>query len=154
MVAPPSPKRTARRRAGGFALVDVIVGAILLGVALAVVIGLSGSAISAQARGRDLQIAAMLADEQLNLVLARGPDNYSGRFAESGPCEAPFENYRYELKFTGGSLTDPYRVAATISWVSGVTPQSLTIETLVAARTGDEPDPIRMPETPVDRLLQ
>lgn len=142
-----------RRRtpARSFALVDVIVATILLGVALAVIIGLSGQSVSAQARGHDLQVAAMLADEQLNLVLARGPDNYSRQFSTSGPCDEPFQAYAFALEFTGGSATDPYKVAATISWSSGLVHQSLTIETLIASRIGDDPDPSRTPQTPVDR---
>lgn len=143
-----APSRAARP---AFALVDVIAGSILLGVALAVTIGAAGNALSAQSRGRDLALAAMLADEQLSLVLARGPENYAGRFGLAGPCDEPFQQFSYTLTFSGGSLYDPYRVAATISWSAGGRPQSLTIETLVAARTGDEPDPVRAPEAPIDR---
>jgi Tfp pilus assembly protein PilV len=136
----------------GFALVDAIVAAVLLGAALAVTIGLSGQAISSQARGRDLRIAAMLADEQLNLVLARGPDDYASRFPVEGPCDPPLERFRYRLDFVSGSSADAYLVRATISWYSGLTPDSLTVETLIAPRRGDDPDPDRRPEAPPERL--
>lgn len=143
---------SCRPRPRAFALVDAIVAAVLLGVSLAVIIGLSGQSVSAQARGRDLRTAAMLADEQLNLVLARGPDDYARRFPTEGPCDPPFDRFRYRLDFLSGSASDAYLVRATISWYTGVTPESLVIETLIAPRRGDDPDPDRAPDSPPERL--
>ncbi len=70
----------------GVALLDAIIAAVVLGIALATIIGLTGQALSSQAMGEQIQTAAMLADEQLNLVLARGPDNYAKSWPVSGPC--------------------------------------------------------------------
>ena len=141
-----------RERRRGFALVDAIVAAVLLGAGLAVTIGLSGHALSAQARGRDLRTAAMLADEQLSLVLAQGPDEDERRFPTDGACDAPFERFRFKVDFVSGSSADAYLVRATISWASGVTPESLAVETLIAPRRGDDPDPDRLPDAPPERL--
>ena len=145
------PHTRPSRRRPAFALVDAITASVLLGVSLAAIISLSGQSITAQARGRDLRLAAMLADEQLALVLARGPDNYERRFPTSGECDPPLSRFRYALDFTSGSAADPYRVRATITWSSGSRPESLSIETLIAPRTGDDPDPIRTPSTPAAR---
>lgn len=134
-----------------FALVDVITGAILLGVALAVAIGLISRAISSQQLGEELQIAAMLADEQLNLVLARGPDGYGKQFPLDGACEAPFERFAYALDIAGGSDSSPYTIAVTITWPGGAEGRSITIETLMASRLGDDPDPDRLPVEPIQR---
>ncbi len=142
------------RRRGAFALVDVITASVLMGIALAVTIGISGQAISAQARGRDLQTAASLADEQLSLILARGPDDYSRRFSTQGVCDAPFQDYAYDLAFVGGSASEPVKVKCTISWTRGSTPQSIAIETLMAPRLvagSEEPDPPRNPNETVTR---
>lgn len=140
-----------RRSRPAFALLDVIVAGIIIGVALAVIIGLTGRALTSQTRGEDLQTAAMLADEQLNLVLARGPDGYGRSFPSSGECDPPFANFSYSLQFSGGSGADPYRVSVTISWFAGGSgaPQSLSLQTIIANREGDDPDPDRKPtETP------
>lgn len=140
----------------GFALADVIVGAVILGAALAVVVGLAGQAVTAQSKGRDLSLAAMLADEQLNLVLARGADDYAKRFPTQGSCDAPFEDFAYRLEFSGGIGAEPYSVAATILWSRAWGAQKLTIRTLVAPRTGagdTDPDPDRRPDAPVQRGL-
>jgi Tfp pilus assembly protein PilV len=150
--------RDLHRRAG-FALVDVIVGAILVGVSLAVIIGLTGRALSSQKRGEELATAANLADETLQLVLARGPDDYAKRFPIEGPCDAPFSDYRFSLAFSSGTTTVPYHVTATITWggSSGPGKQSIVIETLMASRSGGlddvggQTDPLRTPESPINR---
>ncbi len=147
-------QKTTRR---GFALLDVIIASIILGISIAAIIGLTGRALAAQKTGEELQVAAMLADEQLALVLARGPDNYAARFASSGSCPEPFAGYRYALTFSGGSGNEPYRVEVTISWggtgLGGVGGKSrtVTIETLIAPREGDEPDPDRRPPESTER---
>src|SRR5436309_2202990 len=97
MVTSPRP---AQRR--GVILVDIIVAVVLLGVSLTALVSMTGRALSSQRAGEQIETAAMLLDEQLSLVLARGPDNYGSRFETEGVCEEPFESYRYKLEFTGG----------------------------------------------------
>jgi type II secretory pathway pseudopilin PulG len=137
--------------AGGFMLVDAIVGTVMLGIALAVMLGILARAIGSQQQGEQMQVAAMLLDEQLNLVLARGPDDYAKRFAAEGPCDPPFAGYRYRVEFSGGTGGEAYRVVATVLWSSGGRERSATCETLIAPRLGDEPDPARRPEETVSR---
>jgi hypothetical protein len=149
VVAPVPHYRPRSRRA--VVLVDAIIGSILLGVSLVALLGLAARAMSAQATGEQLQTAAMLADEQLSLVLARGADNYSGSFDVEGPCDPPFEGYSYRLEFTGGSGGDPYTVTVTISWLAGGREYSESVQTLISPRLGEEPDPERKPDQPVSR---
>ncbi len=139
---------SSRRR--GIALLDAIVAAVILGVALAAIIGLANQAVISQATGERLAIAARLADEQLNLVLARGPDSYASRFKIDDACDAPFQDFRYQLAFTGGG-SDVYRVVCTISWPTGSGDRSIAIETMIAPRVGDDPDPDRRPAAAVER---
>ncbi|MCC6660272.1 MAG: hypothetical protein IT437_05245 [Phycisphaerales bacterium] len=148
----PRPWRHSPRRpwhVRGVILVDAIIGAVILGVALVVIIGLSGRALSSQSRGQELQVAAMLLDEQLGLVTMRGADNYAAAFPAEGSCDAPYQDYRFKLEFSGGTGGGAYRVRATVSWTTGGRPRSETAETLIAPRT--EEDPVRRPETPVSR---
>ena len=143
-----SPRYPRRR---GVVLVDAIIGAILLGVSLVAIIGLAGRALTAQATGEQLQAAAMLLDEQLNLVLARGPDNYASRFDAEGICDEPFQAFRYKLDFSGGEGGEPYLVTATIFWTAGGREQSESVQTLVAPRLGEDIDLDRRPGEVVDR---
>lgn len=145
-----------KRRAvhSGFALLDALVAAVILGVALATIIGLSSQALSSQRMGEQIATAAMMADEQLGLVLARGPDGYAKSYAVDGPCDPPFSAYHYKIDLSGGTGGTPYTVRCTVSWDasgSGGTPQSIAVDTLVAARTGIDPDPDRKPVTPPER---
>lgn len=135
----------------GIALVDIIIASVLLGVALATILGMTGRAISAQAEGEKFQAAAMLADEQLALVLARGPDNYGASFPTTGVCEEPFTDYRFNVEISGGEAGEAYAVAATILWTARGREQSIVVETLIAPRVGDEPDPDRRPQEPLIR---
>lgn len=143
--------RTVHPCRRGVALIDAIIGAVVLGVALTAIIGLGGQAVRSQAMGEELQMAAMLADEQINLVLARGPDDYAKTYPAKGPCEEPFQRFEYELTFSGG-VGAAFNVRCTITWNNGSEKRSLVVDTLVASRPGDDPDPIRQPETPVERL--
>jgi hypothetical protein len=144
--------RSCRR---SFALVDCIVATVLLGVSLSVMIGLASNAVSSQSVGEHLSTAAMLADEQLQLVLARGPDGYAQSYPIQGACDEPFADYKYKLTFTGGgSVGDPYSVVCAISWSISGRERSISIETLVASRVGSadvQPNPIRAPQTAVIR---
>lgn len=144
--------RPMGRRA--IAMVDIVVGVVLLGIVVVTLLNLLSRAVAAQAMGEQMQTAAMLIDEQLNLVLARGPDNYASRFAAQGVCDAPFEGYRYLVTFSGGGGNEPYVVKATVFWDSGGVERSESIETLIAPRVGEETDPIRQPDQVTERLVQ
>ncbi len=130
----------------GVALIDAIVATIILGVALAVIVGLTAQSIGSQSQGERMQIGAMLADEQLNLVLARGPEKYSGNDAmpTSGACEAPFDAYSYAITLSAGQSGEPYLVQAVISWRSpSGRDESVRVQTLIAPRIGTVPEPAR-----------
>jgi len=135
----------------GVAMIDVLVATIILGVALAVILGIVSRALDARARGEELRDAAMLIDEQLNLVLARGPDDYGREFPTEGRCDPPFEEYEFELEIGSGGAGDAYLVTATVSWSSAGRRRAEKVSTLMAPRIGDDPDPIRVPAQIVDR---
>ncbi len=135
----------------GALLVDVIVATIILGSSVVAILGVVGRAISAQSSGEELRTAAMLLDEQLNTILMLGPDQEASRGTVEGRCEAPFQDYSYSIEFSGGIGGDPYLVRATVSWMSGGRLRSESIETFMAPRLGDDPDPDRRPAEPVGR---
>lgn len=140
-----------RKPARGVILIDAIIGTILLGIALTAILGLAGRALSSQLTGESLQTAAMLLDEQLNLVLARGPDNYASRFQAEGFCDEPFQHYRYKLEFSGGSGGTAYTVTASVYWMAAGRERSESVQTMIAPRLGEEPDPDRRPAESVQR---
>jgi type II secretory pathway pseudopilin PulG len=140
--------RTTSRRA--VALVDAIVAVIILGVSLAVILSLTGQAIASQRYGEELQNAAMLADEQLNLILSQGPDDYAKSFPMEGACDTPFEDYHFKLAIDGQGDATPYKVSCTITWGAAGPKQTQRVDTLIASRTlVNQID--RQPVTPVER---
>jgi len=130
---------------------EAIVAAIILGVSLAFMVSIATSAVRTQTAGEELQTAAALADEQLQMVVARGPDNYGQQFGLAGTCDAPFSRYRYELAISGGSDIQPYNVKVTIIWPITGGERRISVSTAIAARTGDDPDPVRQPESIISR---
>ncbi|HLP85564.1 MAG TPA: hypothetical protein VK157_14540 [Phycisphaerales bacterium] len=144
-------RHNRRRWRPSFVLADAIVATVMLGASLAVIVGLVGRAMSAQRMGERLEVVAMLLDEQLQMVLARGPDNYLQRFPATGKCDAPFAEYEYQLAITSNGGADAYSVKATVSWREGGRVLSESVETRIAPRRGDEPDPDRKPEESVVR---
>lgn len=141
-----------RRPRSGMALVDALVATVLLGLSLAVILSLVSRALTLQRQGEQMEVAAMLIDEQLNLVLARGPDNYQNRFGLAGKCDAPYQDYSYQLEFAGGTGGDAYLVTATVTWRDSGRVRSESVQTRIAARRGDEPDPDRKPADVVERF--
>lgn len=138
-------RRRGRVGRPSFVLADALIATVVLAGSLAVVISLAGRALSAQHQGERLQTVAMLLDEQLNMVLMRGADNYASAYAMSGLCDPPFQDYSFVLAIDGGSGGSAYEVRATISWVESGRARSETVSTLMAPRLGEEPDPERRP---------
>ena len=137
-----------------FTLVEAVVATIILGAALATLLGLTARAVGSQSRGEHLATASMLADNRLSLVLAVGPEGYPAAFDMEGPCEMPFESYAYEMTIEPNGSTDPFDVAATIMWMQGGRERTLTVETKIAPRRGDDPDPERKPDELLTRNAQ
>lgn len=146
----PVPLRTHPSRRRAFSLFEAVVAAAILGSSLAVILGLSADILASQRRGELLETAASLADERLQLVLAVGPEAYPSLFT-TGPCEPPFESFSHAVTLTPGAGGEPYDVSATITWLEGATPRSLTIHTRIAPRLGNDPNPDRAPQETTDR---
>jgi len=146
VAAPPAGRAPRRRR--GMALVEALVGGVILGVGLAVLLGIASRSLTSQMGGERRLVAAWLADDVLNMVLAEGPETWPRLFDESSTFDAPFEEYAYEVIIDDLGRGNPYRVTAIVSWGDGDR-ERIEVETLVAPRLGEE-EP-REPEEELDR---
>lgn len=142
-------QRQRRRQRRGFALVDVIIGGIMLAVGLSVLLTITSRSLAMQTRGEKRIIAAWLADEVLSMVLVEGPDNYALIYDTGGRFQTPFDEYEYEVELEELGRDLPYRVTATIWWGDRATEQ-VVVQTDIALRKGDPEQP-REPLTPLDR---
>ncbi|MCI0364567.1 MAG: hypothetical protein L0Y44_00480 [Phycisphaerales bacterium] len=141
-------QRSAGRR--GVALLEVIIGAVLLAIGLAVIISLASRALRTQIDGEKQMVAAWLADEYLNMVLVEGPVNYRKMYDTSGRCEYPFGEYEFALNLEDQGINFPFRVTATIRWPGASGDREVSVQTLIAERGGDPLQP-RRPFEIVDR---
>lgn len=137
----------------GVALLEVVLGSILLALGLGVVMTIGSRSLIAQAGGEQKLVAAWLADELLAMVVVQGPDKY--RLGTNGYFESPFEKFSYELDIDYRSDQEPYDVMAIVSWPVGKEKRSIEVTTSIARRIGEEEEETpRAPMLPVDRDMR
>jgi hypothetical protein len=140
-----------RRRAaarGGWALVDVIVGGVILGIGLATVVSIAERSLAMQQRSERELVAGQLLDGLLSEVLSVGVVEWDLTRAPTGSFDAPFDQWEWELRIDKQGTGDPYRVLATARDRDGT---EFRVETLLAPRPENTEEPQRAPTTPIDR---
>ena len=135
----------------GIALVDVIIGSVLLAIGLAVVISMTARAMAMQTDGEKQLTASWLADELLNMVLVEGPVEYPKLHDTSDRFDAPFDDYEFDVGIEDLGPYQPFRVTATIRWANGHGVRQIQAQTLIAERGGDPQMEHREPLDPIDR---
>jgi hypothetical protein len=141
-----------RPRRHGVILLDVILAAIVLALGLTIIVSLSTQSLARQIEGEHRMTASWLADELLSLILVEGPVEYSNAHPDSGRFDAPFEAYSWEVDIQHVGDWEPYIVDATIQWDARSGPASLTVNTRIAMRQGEEEEELpREPLEPLDR---
>ncbi len=142
-------RRTPPRR--GVALMDVIIGSVMLAIGLSVVISLSSRSLASQTDGEKRVVAGWLADELLNMVLVEGPIDYPRMYDTDGYFDEPFEDFRYDVSIEYRGVFAPHRVTARVSWPSGNGWQDLAVQTMIMDRDDRELFLPREPLEPIDR---
>ena len=138
-------KRPTRR---GWALIDVIVGGVILGIGLAAVVSIAERSLAMQQRSERELVAAQLLDGLLAEVLSVGVAEWDLTRSPTGAFDAPFEEWEWELRIDKQGTGDPYRVLATARDRDGT---EFRVETLLAPRPENTEEPQRAPTTPIDR---
>ncbi len=144
-------RQLKKRFRRGVALMDAIIGGVMLGIGLTVILSLASRAIAMQANGARQITAAWLADELLAMVLIEGPVDYPRLYATHGPFDFPFEDYEFDLDIEDIGVRQPLRVTATVRWPHGPNYRDVQVQTYIAQRMGD-PLQTRAPLEPIDRL--
>ena len=134
----------------GIALMDAIIGGVILGIGLSVVLSITTRSMATHTDGEKRIVASWLADELLGMVLVEGPDNYPLMYDTAGRFDTPFEQYTFEVDIEDLGRGVPYRVSAYVRW-NDRTNDFVRVDTLIALKKGDEEDEIREPYEPVDR---
>ena len=134
----------------GAALLDVVLGGVVLAIGMTVVLSLTSRSIAWQSDGEHRLVASWLADELLSMVVIEGPREYSRIYETQGKFDPPYDKYEFELDIQELSITEPYLVTAKVMWDAGRDKQSIEAQTYIAERAGEELD--RMPVEPIDRI--
>ena len=142
------PRRRSRR---GFALMDVLVGGVMLGIGLAVTLSIASRSISAQSNGEKQMTAAWLLDELLSMVLVEGPVEFSHVQATSGTFDPPFDLFEYDVNLEDLGIGQPFLITATVRWAQGHSTRQVQAQTYIAVRN-DQPYEDRIPIEPIDRI--
>lgn len=142
---PPRPRPRSRR---GFALIDAILGGVLLAVALAAILSLAARSLQMERRGESEVTAAALLDELLAMVLVEGPAEFQKVHDTSGRCDPPFDDWEYDIVIEAQGLGDPWRVTATVRDPAGSTH---VCGTLIAPRNENAPEAERRPPKRIER---
>ncbi len=138
-------RRTSRR---GWALVDVIVGGVILGIGLATVVSIAERSLAMQQRSERELVAAQLLDGLLSEVLSVGVVEWDLARSPTGTFDAPFDQWEWELQIDKQGTGDPYRVLATARDRDGA---EFRVETLMAPQPENTEEPQRAPTAPIDR---
>ena len=137
-----------RAHSTGFTLIEVLIAGLILAIGMTTLLTLTSRAIGLQRRGEQKIVAAALLDELLGSVLTEGPQDFIQIHSTSGPCDPPFEDWKYTVDIENAVGSDPYKVLAKVT-----APDERTYEcaTLIAPKLGETPDPDRIPPEPIDR---
>ncbi len=143
-----TPRRPRTRR--GFALMDAIIGGVLLSIGMVAILSVGGQALMLQRRGELDVRAASAMDELLAMVLTEGPVDFEDLHPSSGRFEydSPYDGFEFSIVISQGGAGIPAHVKLTLKHDTG---RSYSIETRIAEKRGEEPDPVREPPEPIDR---
>jgi len=142
--------RPRRRATRGFALMDAVIAGVLLAIGMVAVLSVAGQAMKLARRGEtDVRAAAAL-DELLSMVVTEGPVEFPKIHPVEGAfgADSPFADFSFFVRIEQGGSGVPAEVEVTITHEGG---RAYSVSTLVADRRGEEPNPLRTPETPIDR---
>ena len=132
----------------GFALIDVIIAGVILAIGLTTLFSITTRSLRLQKDGEIQVVAASLLDTLLSTVLTEGPLDYPKLHSTNGRFDPPFDDFEYVVRLDDPGEGSAVKVLATVYHLSG---QEYSCETLIAMKLGEDPDPIREPEEPIDR---
>lgn len=142
----------------GFALLDALVGSLILGVGLGVTLSIASRSISNQVQGQHQLTASWLLDELLGTVVMDGPVDFPQLNPTSGRFDPPFDEYEFNVDIDDLGLGKPLRVTATVRWAYGRGMRHVEAQTWVADRRNPDPEAqaleFRAPEVPIDRIAR
>ena len=132
----------------GFALIDVIIAGVILAIGLTTLFSITARSLKLQKEGEVQVVAASLLDTLLGTVLTEGPLDFPKLHPTNGRFDPPFDDFEFMVRLDDPGEGAAVKVLATVYHSTG---QEYSCETLVAMKLGEDPNPVREPEEPLDR---
>jgi len=104
------------RKAGGFTLIEAVIGSLILAIGVMVICGLARRCLDDNAQGAQYEQAWRLLDETLDKVTALGVGKEAAKGTTEGDFADRFAGYRYKLQIKPTASKGLYQVNARILW--------------------------------------
>jgi len=125
---------SAKGRAAGFTLIEVLVALAIVGLALGAIAGVFGNGLAGHETAADAENALALAEERLALAgTTPRPGSSSGDFAGRfvwGTTVSPYEDEGAKAGDTTATRPTLYRVAVSVAWHDGHRRREVSLSTL------------------------
>ncbi|UCF16049.1 MAG: prepilin-type N-terminal cleavage/methylation domain-containing protein [Phycisphaerales bacterium] len=119
-----------RRKAKGFTLVEVIAACVILCGAVMLVGRVGTQAMTGTKLNRRYEMAYSLVDRQLILLDYVGIDAFIESGETTGQSDDLGYTFNWQVETEYQELDSLYSVKITVSWLEGIRPYSVTVETM------------------------
>jgi hypothetical protein len=128
----------AKTKTKGFTLVEVVASSIILCGAVMIVGAIGTQALTGTHLNRRYEMAASLADKQLNLIDYIGIDSIIEMGQTDGDYEESGYEYNWKIETEYQEIDGLYLVRLTVSWVDRNRPYSISVDTMLNGETLSE----------------
>lgn len=115
----------------GFSLLEVMVALAIVAIALTTLLSLGIRSINAQSEIQKITHATMLAERTMSEVEILYAQGREGELMLGGVYEEPFQDYRWEVNYTGTILPAVQQVDVNVFWGSGERMEKIEITSFV-----------------------
>lgn len=115
----------------GFSLLEVMVALAIVAIALTTLLSLGTRSINAQSEIQKITHATMLAERTMSEVEILYAQGREGELMLGGVYEEPFQDYRWEINYSGTILPAVQQVDVSVFWGSGERMENIEITSFV-----------------------
>ena len=125
-------KKLKSRRCAGFSLLEALLASMLLGIAVAALLGVSNHSMAHVTSNSDIDAAWMVLDKALVQVEMTGIEKFIEMDETQGMNEEFHKPFNWEITTTWDStIGNLYEVDISVTWMSGESMRSIEAQTMM-----------------------